>query len=139
MTDPTTVADERLVRGFARAKQSILEGTSWLTAAEVVRLSGGAAGGVEHVLAWCGQGKLFSLRLDDGEERFPLYAFDQKGQPLAVIQEILAHLGPINPWRIAAWFNSNSNTLGGRAPRELLGSDPKAVARVASHYNDYPM
>lgn len=33
--------DERVARGFAKAKQAILEGTSWLTAAEVAQLSGG--------------------------------------------------------------------------------------------------
>lgn len=87
---------------------------------------------------WCLQGRLFSLRLDSGEERFPLYAFDQSGRPHAVLQEILARLGPINAWRIAGWFNSNLNTLGGRAPRELLASEPQTVLGAACNYNDYP-
>lgn len=133
--------DERVARGFAKAKQAILEGTSWLTAAEVAQLSGGSVAErpEKRVYAWRDRGKLFSLRLDDGTERFPLYAFDQGGQPHEALQAILVHLGPINAWRIAAWFNGGSRALGGRAPRELLESDPQAVLQAASHYRDYPV
>lgn len=133
--------DERVARGFAKAKQAILEGTSWLTAAEVAQLSGGSAAErpEKRVYAWRDRGKLFSLRLDDGTERFPLYAFDQGGQPHEALQEILTRLGPINAWRIAAWFNGGTRALGGRAPRELLEPDPQAVLQAASHYRDYPV
>lgn len=133
--------DERVARGFAKAKQAILEGTSWLTAAEVAQLSGASAAErpEKRVYAWRDRGKLFSLRLDDGTERFPLYAFDPGGQPHEALQEILVRLGPINAWRIAAWFNGGTRALGGRAPRELLESDPQAVLQAASHYRDYPV
>lgn len=128
------------VVGELKAKLAILEGTRWHTAKELAQL--GAGVDVERrekrIHTWLSQGRLFSLRLEDGLDRFPLYAFDQNGQPHAVLKEILTCLGPINSWRIAAWFNSNTRFLGGRAPRELIGSDPEAVLQAASHYHNYP-
>jgi hypothetical protein len=132
--------DQRIALGYAEARKAILEGTRWLTAAEVASLSGtsDADRPEKRVYAWRDRGKVFSLKLDDGIERFPLYAFDQGGQPHEVMQEILSHLGKINSWRIASWFNSNLLSLGGRAPRELLETDPEAVLEVAKNYNHFP-
>jgi hypothetical protein len=129
--------DERIERGFANAKASIIECTDWLTAKEVLRLSGeiDSHRGEDRIRDWRAHGKIFSLRLDDGVERYPSYGFNQFGRPHDVLKEILTHLGPINAWRIAAWFNSNTLLLGGRAPRELLESDPEAVLRVAKDYH----
>lgn len=39
--------------------------------------------------------------------------------------------GTRTSWALAAWFASNNSWLGGRKPKDLLNSDPQAVAEAA--------
>ncbi|AXU95832.1 DUF2384 domain-containing protein [Erwinia persicina] len=81
--------------------------------------------------AWKRRGKTFAVSID-GQDRYPDYAFDEAWQPLPVIKRVLEIFdGTRTSWALAAWFASNNSWLGGRKPKDLLNSDPQAVAEAA--------
>lgn len=81
--------------------------------------------------AWKRRGKIFAVSVD-GQDRYPDYAFDEAWQPLPVIKRVLAIFdGTRTSWALAAWFATENSWLGGRKPKDLLNSDPLAVAEAA--------
>jgi hypothetical protein len=57
------------------------------------------------VAEWQQRGWIFGVEAE-GQRYYARYQFDDRGQPLPVIREILAELGPAtDPWTIAAWFH----------------------------------
>lgn len=86
---------------------------------------------------WAKEGRIFGIKLD-GSIQFPAYAFDQNGQPVPTLYEVLQILTEISPFAIAAWFESPSSMLGGKRPRELLASDGEAVIAAARALREGP-
>ena len=122
--EPTQLIKVRLLR---RMTSAVLGGTHWLTPSEL--------GAIFHkdkalVVRWLKEGKLFAIDRD-GHQEFPRYVFDDKGIPLAAVQQILQEFGQASPMRVASWFESTSATLNGRRPRELIATEPDSVIAAA--------
>ncbi|MDR6476296.1 hypothetical protein J2778_003796 [Paraburkholderia graminis] len=57
------------------------------------------------VAGWQQRGWIFGVEAE-GHLYYARYQFDDRGQPLPVIRQILAELGhTTDPWAIAAWFH----------------------------------
>lgn len=60
--------------------------------------------------------------------------FDREGQPLPVVRELLQILptqGDEGGWRRTFWLYGPREALGGRAPADLLATDPGSVLELA--------
>ncbi|MFM9968564.1 MAG: hypothetical protein ACKVQK_09225 [Burkholderiales bacterium] len=114
------------------AAEAVLQGSEWMTAEEVGRLAKRSPSN-RAALAnrWKREGKVFAVNWK-GKDWFPRYAFDGTVQPQPVMGILLKTLGAsMDPWRIAAWFESSNGALGGRRPREVMDS-PDALIAAAS-------
>lgn len=129
---------ERLLR---RGASAVLNGTEWLTSAEVDALAPGASqrsnahARANRMLA---ERRVFAIE-HGGRKRYPRYAFDALGTPYPVVREVLLAFGDAAPLRVASWFESASVALDGRRPRELVDSDPAAVVRAAQEHVQGPV
>lgn len=81
---------------------------------------------------WLGADRIFSLS-HEGINYVPTYAFDSCTRlPLAGLDAVVALLKTQNDgWKMAFWFASPNNFLGGRRPKDLLLSDPGCVLAAA--------
>jgi hypothetical protein len=123
--------DTRLMEMQKNAAEVILQGTEWLPAIQVGRLAE-RSGSNPAALAnrWKKEGKLFSISWK-GKDWYPRYAFDDVIQPRPVIAEVIRTFGgDMDPWRIAAWFESSNARLAGLKPRELM-NEPERIAAAA--------
>lgn len=136
MVDATPVRQLSAVRERMeqRAVEAVLQGTTWLTAQQVGRRHNPQAAN-PHAAAsrWQQAGKVFAIERA-GQRLYPSYLFDELGQPLPAVPQILQALAGRSPFRVAAWFESTSSMLGGRRPREVLASDPAAVIAAAREH-----
>ena len=74
---------------------------------------------------WKRDGRIFSVS-HEGKEYFPRYEFDALYQPLPVIQDILQVFGPVDPWKIAAWFHFPNGWIvepGPEGPKPVAPKD----------------
>lgn len=84
-------------------KDLLFESGKWLVAEDIdCRLR--AAGSKHRALELEKQGRIFGVPRY-GIRYFAVYQFDSNGEPIPVIQEILARLGKSDCWAIAAWFH----------------------------------
>jgi len=144
---PQAVVDATPVRQLSptrarleqRAIEAVLQGTTWLTAQQVGRRHNPDAAN-PHAAAsrWQQAGKVFAIERA-GQRLYPSYVFDELGQPLPAVQEILRVLDGYTPFRIAAWFESTSSMLDGQRPRELLATHPAAVIVAAREHVTGPV
>jgi hypothetical protein len=77
--------------------------------------------------------RIFSVRHED-QERVPAFQFDELGQPLPVIHELLeifARYKARSDWDNALWFVAENDWLDGAAPLGLLKSEPTLVKDAA--------
>ena len=126
-----TSVDMKRARLEAQAVRAIRQGTEWLTAAEIGDLAGlGPANPIATVGRWKQQGRIFALR-HGGKDYYPRYALGTDFHPLPAIKEILAVLAGYDPDLLAAWFDSTSRFLGGKRPREIVGTEPARVLSAA--------
>ncbi|MYN40341.1 DUF2384 domain-containing protein [Duganella sp. FT109W] len=124
-----------------RAATAVLNGTEWLTSAQVDALAPGAdKRNNAHARAnrLLGEGRVFAIE-QGGRKHYPRYAFDALGTPHGAVREVLQAFGDAPPLRVASWFESTSAALDGRRPRELLDSDPVAVVRAAREHVAGPL
>jgi hypothetical protein len=128
--------DVRHAHMQARAVQSILEHSEWLTAEQIGEFGGFSKSNLAAPAnRWKQEGKIFALPYQ-AQDRFPRYALDEAYRPLPVAEAVLRALGAISPWRIAAWFESSNAWLKNRRPRECVPLEPEAVLEAARHYRD---
>lgn len=114
-----------------RAIEAVLRGTEWLTSLEVGQRQNPGATNLHAVGSrWKSERKVFFIE-HRGLTLFPKYIFDELGNPLPAVAELLEIFAGYRPFRIASWFESTNSMLGGRRPREMLASDPKAVVEAA--------
>ncbi|WP_063829673.1 hypothetical protein [Paraburkholderia dilworthii] len=109
----------------ARSLAAVLDGTTWL-------IPWGMA------IGWGQQGKIFCVELA-GRTLFPGYVFDEFGDPIPEVANILKIFCDYTPIRIASWFESTNGMLHGKRPRELLAIDPAAVVEAARHHAEGPI
>ncbi len=79
--------------------------------------------------------RLLGLPGPSGQRRYPVFQFDRRGRPYAVLPEILGHFteADVSPHTIASWFTSPQPLLDGRTPAAWLKSgDPPLRAVEAA-------
>lgn len=124
-------ADAIQARMRAKAVDLVMNGTHWLTATELVAEMPTKPSNVHTMLArWLDQGRIFALE-KNGVRIFPRYAFDAMVEPVPLLKEVLKVLAGRSPFQIASWFESPSNYLNGKRPREVLEVDGLAVVKAA--------
>lgn len=124
-----------------RGALAVLNGTEWLTSAEVDALVPGTAKRSNaHARAHrlLGDGRVFAIE-HGGHKRYPRYAFDALGTPYPAVREVLQLFGKAPALRVASWFESATALLDGHRPRELLDSDPDAVVQAARAHIEGPL
>jgi len=130
---PTRIDLER------RAIERVLQGVEWSTAAEIgARRAPGAANPHGTISRWRESGAVFGID-HGGRKIYPAYVFDASLQPLPAVRKVLEILKGYEAFRIAAWFESTNAFLGGRRPREVIGTDPDAVVAAAREHRVGPV
>ena len=134
--------DLELLEMQKNAAESILAGTRWMTAAEVAEESGRSRSN-PHALAnrWKKEGRVFAIKYQ-GVERYPRYAFDEHMEPVPVIAEVIRHFvadadgAELDPWDIAAWFESANTYLDSARPRECMDR-PDIITFALENMNNW--
>lgn len=117
-----------------RAIDAVLQGTEWNSAAEIgLRLHAKAANPHAAATRWLQSGRIFGID-HRGKRIYPAYIFDATWQPLPAVKQVLEVLDGYSPFRVAAWFESTNSFLGGKRPREVIASDPRAVVAAAEDH-----
>ena len=121
--------DFKLLEMQKSTAEAILQGSEWLTAEEVGRLADRSPSNPAALAnRWKRERKVFALNWK-GKDWFPRYAFDDAMQPRPAMAAILKRLGAdMDPWRVAAWFESASGWLDGRRPREVIDRAESVIA-----------
>lgn len=120
----------------ATAMKALLHNTEWLTAEQVGkeygRLNGNATPANAAAVAsrWKNQKEMFAISYK-GRDWYPQYAFGLDFRPLPLMRDVLAQLSSLDPWSVAAWFDSTSSFLGGQRPREVIAHDGARVLAAA--------
>lgn len=119
-------------RRNAAAREELLSEFGLLSSADIASLAGSRAKNKASLAnRWKQEGRIFSVS-HQGLALFPAYQFDEKGQPLPVIAQILSTLGrQSRGWEFALWFTSSNGWVDGRRPVDLLESEPEEVAQAA--------
>lgn len=118
----------------ARSIEAVLNGTEWLTAQTVGKRQNPEATNPHAATSrWKKEGKVFAIERA-GQTLYPKYAFDELGNPIPEVAEILRVFKGYRPFRIASWFESTNSMLHGKRPREVLASDPSVVVEAAKDH-----
>lgn len=118
----------------ATAIAEIFAGTSWSTthtANTAARHE--ATDRLAELQRWRSERKVFAIELE-GEALYPRYVFDELGDPVPVITQVLAVFREYSPIRIAGWFESTNSMLRGQRRREMSAIDPSAVLEAAQDH-----
>lgn len=124
-------------RRNALAREQMFQEFGGLSSAEVAELAGSRASN-KAALAhrWRQEGRIFSVP-HRGMSYFPGFQFDEQGQPIPVIAEVIQRLGSRSTeWGMALWFTASNGWLGARRPVDLLREDPQAVVTAADREID---
>ena len=138
-TTPIRRLDPLVEKLQARTVQAVLSGTAWHPAKAVGARADPNAGNL-HALAsrLLKERRVFAIERA-GVKEYPDYAFDPLGNPIPAMRDVLGALTGYSPFRLASWFESTNAHLGGRRPREVLGTDPQAVIAAARAHAEGPM
>jgi hypothetical protein len=119
----------------ARAQARIVKSHQFLRAADISKLAAGSVKNPSGALnRWKQKRQIFAIEMK-GIDYYPIYALSPEDgyKPYAEMSEILEVLREKTPWGLAFWFESSNGYLGGRAPRELMKSDRRAVLAAAKN------
>ena len=129
--DVPTSVEALQARRNAAARWELLSRYGALTAAEVAEAAGSRAKNTAALASrWLHEGAVLAVT-HAGTRYFPAFQFDESGQPLAVIGEVLPSLAELGEWQRALWFITRSRALDDVAPVDLLVADPAAVVDAA--------
>ena len=118
----------------SEAVAAIINGTEWLTAQTVgKRHDPNTTDPLVVTNQWKKESRIFAVELA-GQTLYAAYLFDETGNPIPEVAEILGIFAGYRPLRIAAWFESNCGMLRGQRPREALTSDSRAVVAAAKDH-----
>ncbi|MGF6634884.1 hypothetical protein [Paraburkholderia sp. MM6662-R1] len=125
---------KRTVDPLSEAVAAVMNGTEWVTAQTVGQWHDPeAANPLEVTNRWKQEARIFAIELA-GQTLYPAYLFDETGNPIPEVAEILRVFASYGPFRIASWFESTSSMLHGKRPREVLASDSPAVLAAAKDH-----
>jgi hypothetical protein len=130
---PISAQEDPQVERNGRARAKFLRADRPYTAAEASKVLGSKArNATELASRHKREGRLFTVR-DGTTEKYPRFQFDAHGQPLPVIEQVLALFkSKLEGWEIALWFHSNNGWLPNQArPVDLLRRQPEAVLQAA--------
>lgn len=121
-------------RMTAQARKAVLEGTEWLTAAQIADLAGFSASNPSaQPNKWKKDGLIFAVR-HQGSDYFPGYALDPTAnyRPVKALAQVLKSFGDTkDAWGLAYWFASVNSFLGGQRPQDLLALQADRVIAAA--------
>jgi hypothetical protein len=123
------------VRRAADFRSRVLRDFGSFGAAEVADLAAGAGGRVRSAgiaRRWRAEGKIFAVPVR-GNLRHLAFQFDEHGQPLAGVADVLSVIGAWPPWQIATWFVTAHPMLDHQQPATLLRDRPATVVAAARH------
>lgn len=123
--------DHRMEASMTKSVEAVLNGTQWLTAAELGRAARPTAANPHSVTSrWRAAKRIFGVEWR-GQLLFARYAFDEHFEPLPAMVKVLKTLETSSPLEIASWFESPNSYLDGARPREVLASTPELVVQAA--------
>lgn len=134
------MVDTQLLEMQRSAAEAILQGAEWLNATQVGELAGRSASNPGALASrWKREGKLFCINWN-GRDWYPRYAFDAVLQPRPLIAEVIKLFGnnnntannaasnSVDPWRIAAWFESSNAWLDDQKPHQCIDDAERILA-----------
>jgi hypothetical protein len=127
-------------RRNAEARAAFLSEFPALSSAEVAERYGSSAKNRAALAqSWRKQGKVFAVPIRNGQ-RFPLFQFDEHGEPKPAIARVLAPLrtAGFEDWQVALWFTGALASLEDRRPVDLIDTDPERVIEAARHVAEIP-
>lgn len=131
LADPVTQSTSLRTGMEAESVAALINGATWLTGRAVGNKHNPDAALPRAVaIRWKQERRIFSVELA-GQTLYPGYIFDERGNPIPEVAEILRLFIDYSPLRIASWFESTSSMLHGKRPRERLATDPAAVVEAA--------
>jgi hypothetical protein len=132
MPSPALLKEAKMM---LRAKESVLRGADWLTAAQVASIAGLSEKNPSAQLhKWKRDGAIFAIRRN-GVDYFPGYVLDPARQyrPYRALKQVLEQLKESKDgWGLAYWFQSVNSFLGGKRPMDMLAKNPDAVVAAAA-------
>jgi len=121
---------------ISKARAEVLEGSEWLSAAQLATLAGmSPVNPNAQPSRWKRDGRIFSIKPLGSVELFPAYGLDpSKGfRPRKDLAEIITILSDRKDgWGLAYWFSSLNSFLGGRRPQDVLATAPREVVAAAA-------
>jgi hypothetical protein len=134
---PLSSAEEEMSARVARARVEILKKHGYLTRDAIAKWSS-AAKPDSLIDTWRSRKKVFAVTvpLQSAKEADVYLAFQfRERKPLAIIGQVMELFGAKKTgWTLAHWFVSGNGWIkGGKAPVELLESDPNAVLKAATY------
>lgn len=118
----------------AEARVELVEEFDVLTSAQMAKQVHSVAKNPSATATrWHSQGKVFHVSWD-GATVYPGFQFDDVGQPLPVVAEVVAVVGDrLAGWELALWFTGASFWLDGDRPVDLLRTAPADVVDAARY------
>ena len=118
-------------RREAEFRRRLLHDVGTYGAAEVAARAGSAATNRSQLAySWRKEGRIFAVPVR-GELRYLAFQFDDDGQPLPVVADVLAALDGWSEWRVAAWFVTANGLLDRHQPVAELWGRPDVVVAAA--------
>jgi len=132
---PPTPNELKEATMLVRARTAVIGSGDWMTAAEIASVAGFSASNPStQPNKWKREGAIFAIR-HNGIDYFPSYGLDPGAgyRPRKALARVLATFGDSKDgWGLSYWFMSANSFLGGKAPRDLLASDPERVIAAAA-------
>lgn len=129
-------SEQILSRMRARVAEMVLQGTQWLSDAELLKARPGCDPGAAGLIEpWLYARRIFAIE-NEGILRVPAYALDQAGEPVDALMPIMEALQGLSADQMAAFFESPSGYLSGRRPREALHDDGNGVLYAAQRLRE---
>lgn len=122
-------------RMLAEAKATVINSKNYMTAKEIAEIAGySGSNPSSQPNRWKRDKMIFAFN-HCGIDYFPAYALDAEHgwKPYPAMAEILAIFdGEKGGWGCAFWFEGVNGYLGGKAPKDVLATDPARVIKAAA-------
>lgn len=130
--DPFEPIEARIDGRNAEMRAEFLKDFPVLDSAGVHKLAGlKGTNTSQTVNTWRQKGRILGLPVQ-GKNAYPRFQFDADGQPLALMEHVLAALPPsFTAWQRAFWFVSPKETLEGRTPADAVRAGDERVVETA--------
>lgn len=79
-------------------------------------------------------GRIFGIQDGAGGQIYPAFQFDEDGQPLPIIGQLLDEIAnaiaPVSGWSLAQWMMAQTPSLEGSRPLDLVDLEPARVRKA---------